>query len=72
MRHKIRLSGIVRAIEASLVIAFGIILLYLFGMIAINGTFVGIEPNKAILYGEIIMSLLILGFGIRRVWHIKL
>ena len=70
MHRKIR--WIIEAIEVLLVISFGVVLLYLFGFIAIYGEIVGRESNKYILGGELILSLLIFTFGVIRIWHIKL
>ena len=49
----------------TLIIAFGMSLLYQFITIGIVGWY-GFEPNKAILYAEIAMSVLILALGINR------
>jgi len=53
-------------ISSSLVIALGIILIYHFILFWTQGRVIIEEPNKLILAGETVLSLVIVVFGIER------
>jgi hypothetical protein len=54
-----------KLLAGCLVLAFGIILVYIFSLFWIQGPVILTEPNKLVLFGETIMSSCIIAFGVR-------
>ncbi len=58
-----------KAVANSLVIALGVILLYVFILFWIEGRLIIQEPNKLILAAETLLASFIIIFGIERLIH---
>ena len=61
-----RSKAVLEIIGDLLIIAFGVVTLFIFTAIQVTGGYIAIEPNSLVLWGEILMGVVFVAIGINR------